>query len=475
MTSYKTILVFLLLVNGFGCFGKPSENRNEKDGIWASMGYGRIFTIEQNKYVLVDITEFSCLPIMEGHIDEFGEALRLKNDTLSLTNGINRYYFTRMDRVPSLCQNGTEAHTRAKAMANDPEHNFEVLWDTFKNHYAYFQLRGVDPKKMYAKYRPRIGPNTTEVELFLVLYEMLESFDDGHIGLYAEDKILKAARKMYQAQNPEQKEEESFESEEVAEIIAQKYIPKGKSLRGDNLRWGMLKQNIGYVQINEMEGMADYGIKNTLTGDKYWKAYSKKSENSANALADEVKGVSKAWEHLLNDLKNAKALIIDLRFNGGGLDEVGLEVLKRFNGEERIVGTKKARNGDGFTPAIEVVQPAVTQPYNKPVYLLIGPESASATEIMILSSLAIPNIKSIGSASEGIFSDVLEKTLPNGWSFELSNEVYLDMDGNNYESIGIPPDIPIDYPRDTDAYFKRLVHDLETGDAAIAKAIELVN
>ncbi|MGD1946337.1 MAG: S41 family peptidase [Croceivirga sp.] len=475
MVSYRTILVFLVAINGFSCFGYQSENGNDKDGIWESLGYGRIITIANGEYVLSDVTKFSCLPIMEGHIAEFGDVLKLKNDTLLLTNGINRYYFTRIVEAPPVCKKGSKAYKAAKAMAQNPEHNFEVLWDTFKNHYAYFELRGIDAENMYAKYRPRISPETSEAELFLILYEMLESFDDGHIGINAEKEVLKAASKMYRAQNPLQNEEESFESGEVAEMIAKKYIPNGKSRRGDNLRWGMLEQNIGYVQINEMEGMADYGIKNSLKGDRYWKAYSKKSKNSENELADEVKGINKVIDSILNDFRNVSALIIDLRCNGGGIDEVGMEILKKLNDEEKIVFTKKARWDGGFTPVVKVVQPAVEKPYKKPVYLLIGPESASATEIMALSSLSIPNIKLVGSSTEGIFSDVLEKTLPNGWSFELSNEVYLDMKGNNYESIGIPPDIPIDYPRDIDAYFKKLVDDLKIGDAAITKVIEIVN
>ncbi len=477
MVFYKAILLFLSLVSGFSCLSREPQNGNDKDGIWESIGYGRIVTIKEGEYIFADVTTFSCLPIMQGHIEEFGDALQLKNDTLSLSNGINCYYFTRRVEAPLVCQKDSKEYNAAKALANNPEHNFEVLWDTFKNHYAYFELRGVDPEKMYAEYRPKVSPKTSKAELFLILYEMLESFDDGHIGINAEKEVLKEARKIYKGQNPEKKDvvEESFESEEVAEMIAEKYIPNGKSLRGDNLRWGILEQNMGYVQINEMEGMADYDIKNTLTGDRYWKAYSKKSENSENELAEEVKGAAKAFNQILNDFEKVKALIIDLRCNGGGIDEVAMEVLKNFNGEEKVVFTKKARWNNQYTPAIEVVQPAVKEPFEKPVYLLIGPESASATEIMVLSSLSIPNIKLIGSSTEGIFSDVLEKTLPNGWSFELSNEVYLDMQGNNYESIGIPPDIPIDYPRDIDAYFKKLVDDLETGDLSIAKVIELVN
>ena len=473
--KYCTIQVALCMALAISsCSDKEAQSI---DGIWESVGYGRVVDIEEGYYVLADVTKFSCFPLMQGYIDEFGAALQLQNDTLSFKEGINRYYFTRLDKTPSICENDSKTYEEAKAKANDPEHNFEVLWDTFKNHYAYFELRGVTPKKMYAEYRPKVTRETSEAELFLILYEMLESFDDGHISLHANRKVKEAAKEIYKAQNPEEEEEDELEypeSYEVAQAVAEKYIPQGKSLRGNNLRWGVMENTIGYVQINEMAGMADYGIESSLSGDEYWEVYSNKSERSRDHVADELDGINKATDQLLKDFKETQALIIDLRFNGGGMDEVGMEVLKRFTGKERVVFTKKARFGDSYSPSISVLQPAVDEPYDRPVYLLMGPESASATEIMILSSLSIPNTTRIGSATEGVFSDVLEKTLPNGWFFGLSNEIYLDRQGNNYEARGIPPDFAIDYPRDTDAYLQKLMNDLEMGDACITKAVELI-
>jgi len=114
-------------------------------------------------------------------------------------------------------------------------------------------------------------------------------------------------------------------------------------------------------------------------------------------------------------------------------------------------------------------------PYKNPVYLLIGPESASATEIMALSSLSMPNITRIGSRTEGVFSDVLDKELPNGWEIDLSSEVYLDMNGINYESVGIPPDVAIEYEKDTQKFLQKVVNYIENeGDAAIEKALLLI-
>ena len=66
--------------------------------------------------------------------------------------------------------------------------------------------------------------------------------------------------------------------------------------------------------------------------------------------------------------------------------------------------------------------------------------------------------------------------MPNGWEFGLSSEVYLDLKGNNYEGIGIAPDVDIGYERDTQKFLQKVVTDLtEEGDTCIQKALELID
>lgn len=102
--------------------------------------------------------------------------------------------------------------------------------------------------------------------------------------------------------------------------------------------------------------------------------------------------------------------------------------------------------------------------------------SASATEICVLASLSLKNITRIGGNTEGITSDMLDKTLPNGWEFSLSNEIYLDNKGKSYEHTGIAPDIVV-YESDTRVeQFQTIKTGLENKkDLAIEKAIELIN
>jgi C-terminal processing protease CtpA/Prc len=83
------------------------------------------------------------------------------------------------------------------------------------------------------------------------------------------------------------------------------------------------------------------------------------------------------------------------------------------------------------------------------------------------------NSTRIGSRTEGVFSDILDKTLPNEWEFGLSSEVYQTLKGINYEGLGIPPDVDMGYPRDTQLFLKKVLLALPTGDRAIMKALEL--
>ena len=131
--------------------------------------------------------------------------------------------------------------------------------------------------------------------------------------------------------------------------------------------------------------------------------------------------------------------------------------------------------GDGFTPTIEVQLDGTEGHYPNPVYLLISTESASATEIMTLCALSMDNVTLIGSNTEGVFSDVLDRILPNEWEIGLSSEVYETLDGVNYEGIGIPADYDVGYSRDGQMFKQRVMDDLENeGDAAIEKALELI-
>jgi len=75
-----------------------------------------------------------------------------------------------------------------------------------------------------------------------------------------------------------------------------------------------------------------------------------------------------------------------------------------------------------------------------------------------------PRVVRIGENTQGVFSDVLDRKLPNGWRFGLPNEIYRDSKGKVFDGAGISPDIPAPVFADEDVAAGR--------DPGMAKALE---
>jgi C-terminal processing protease CtpA/Prc len=56
-----------------------------------------------------------------------------------------------------------------------------------------------------------------------------------------------------------------------------------------------------------------------------------------------------------------------------------------------------------------------------------------------------PHVTRIGLNTQGVFSDVLGRSLPNGWRFRLPNEVYFTVEGKAFDGSGVPPDISVPF------------------------------
>jgi C-terminal processing protease CtpA/Prc len=77
-----------------------------------------------------------------------------------------------------------------------------------------------------------------------------------------------------------------------------------------------------------------------------------------------------------------------------------------------------------------------------------------------------PHVTRIGESTQGVFSDVLARHLPNGWRFGLPNEVYRTPEGTAFDGSGIPPDIPVPVFADEDVAAGR--------DPGMARALQVL-
>jgi carboxyl-terminal processing protease len=166
--------------------------------------------------------------------------------------------------------------------------------------------------------------------------------------------------------------------------------------------------------------------------------FAAEQENGREVLAE-------AMDQILLEFKDANAVIIDVRTNSGGLGTNALLIASRFADQQRLVFSKQTRQGDGYTPLREFrVEPRGERQFTKPVVVLTSRATLSAGEIFVMIMRAFPHVTVVGEATAGAHSDMLEKSLPNGWQFGLSNQVVFAHDGQVYEEVGIPPDVEVE-------------------------------
>jgi C-terminal processing protease CtpA/Prc len=187
--------------------------------------------------------------------------------------------------------------------------------------------------------------------------------------------------------------------------------------------------------------------------------------------AAEVSELDGALDKILTRerVESLRGLIIDLRINGGGSDALALRMASRLSRRPFFAYAKQARNdvrdAIRFTTPQPVWVPATDRPrYTGPVVILAGGSTISAGETFTQALLNRPQRPIlIGQPTQGVFSDTLQRHLPNGWEFWLPNERFLDRRGRTYDGTGIPPDIttPVftdeEFAADRDSAFDRAV------------------
>ena len=141
--------------------------------------------------------------------------------------------------------------------------------------------------------------------------------------------------------------------------------------------------------------------------------------------------------------KNVSGLIVDLRYNPGGLLDVCVNITDEFLDEGIIVYTE-SRNGERY------YEKSTNKYTDIPLIVLINEGSASASEIFAGAikdrerGLLIGN-KTFG---KGVVQRI--KQMSDGSGFKLTTSEYFTPNGTNIHGIGIEPDIVVDLPEDVE-------------------------
>jgi C-terminal processing protease CtpA/Prc len=145
--------------------------------------------------------------------------------------------------------------------------------------------------------------------------------------------------------------------------------------------------------------------------------------------------------------KNCKALIIDVRNNGGGYLDLSEQFASYFFTQKTVTGYMQHKTGNGHTqfskpeaittPAHETIQ------WQLPVAVLSNRMSYSATNAFISKMKIAPNAVIVGDKSGGGGGLPLSSELPNGWMVRFSSSPMFDATMQHTEW-GIDPDVKVD-------------------------------
>ncbi|WP_422860888.1 S41 family peptidase [Flagellimonas sp. S174] len=456
------------------CFSSCSKDKKKEttiEGTWQSLGNSWILDVAKDgSYTEYDVTRVSCLVARNSHIDEFGDRLYLQNDTLKLRRGAIEYRFVRSEFLPEACGQSLDEET-----ARDPIFNYEVFASTIKDNYAFFEMNNVNWDSIYRAHKKQITASPSDITLYKVMEETFEAINDNHGSFEASDSIYEQWEAIEGGNEEETDALPEIGDFQVASAVAKNHLENEMTRESPILQWGEFTEGIGYIQVKAMFLYTDLGMSKDLIKTLGWEAAWQKTFNEigeGNYIEKEREGMERVMKMAMNDLKNMDAIILDLRFNGGGQDLVSLELLSWFNDTPKLIAHESLVYNGGESPQGNIILPANEAAFTKPVYLLTSKQTGSAAEVCAMASMTLPHATRIGMPTMGALSTALEKKLPNGWDFAISNEYYRTPSGQMYENKGIPVDIEIPYPKDRQIFFRGVLDSLIRDKESILQVIK---
>jgi len=183
------------------------------------------------------------------------------------------------------------------------------------------------------------------------------------------------------------------------------------------------------------------------------------------------------YKKIMPEIMQTNALIVDIRKNGGGNSNYGFELIGYLTDQPfyQAVNIKRTytpveRAWGNVPDKLDIThydwKPHQDIVYNKPVALLIGPDTYSAAEDFTVGFKSISRGTIIGQATGGSTGQPLFFQLPLGGMGFVCAKRDLLSDGQEFVGRGIQPDIAVSYSYENFINGK---------DEAIEKALEILN
>jgi serine/threonine protein kinase len=275
---------------------------------------------------------------------------------------------------------------------------FDQVWSAFDRDYAMFGLRPeVDWAKLRDQYRPMALQANSAQELARVFAHLLKPLRDLHVWVKVAGKNVPVfQRPAISNANPS----------------ARRAILGDINDAGPAVQWAVTADKVGYLAISR------------------W------MESDTPSRCDEA----------LEQMRDTRGLIVDVRLNGGGSENLGAKVAGRFLKEPFVYGYNQIRNGPRHTDlgrkSSRTVSPRGPWRYEHPVVLLIGQRCMSSNESFVAMMSGVPGIVIMGDHTRGSSGNPQELHLPMDITVSVPRWIDYLPDGTLLDERGFQPQVP---------------------------------
>ena len=298
--------------------------------------------------------------------------------------------------------------------------SFKELMEILKNEYSYFDRKKIDWKKLERRHRKRIASAKTTQKWVDRVVRMLSVAEDLHMTLEFGGSLRGTFIRNVRP---------NFDLEGVKAAIS------GLQQRNRAVWTGRTEGDFGYVLIA---------------------GWDRKLEQELGEL-----------QSVLEAFRGTQGLIIDVRPNSGGDENLARAVASWFIEGEKVYAKNAYRNahsktGFGRTYSRTIKGNDAPRTYEKPVCVLMGRANMSSCEAFLLMMKQGRDVTLLGSRSYGSSGNPKPFELENGVIVNVPSWKAMRPDGTPFEGEGLLPDIKIKVSPDR----------LKTSDPIIERALK---
>jgi hypothetical protein len=290
-----------------------------------------------------------------------------------------------------------------------PKGLFEQVWSDFDRNYAFFEYGRIDWNAYHAIYEDSIAVAQSDVRAAQIIGAMLGKLNDYHADLTTPYGTFGPPPIPYPHHFSPSVVRQNYTTEAIRTTASQK------------IAYAHMPNGIGYIHVT------------TWVGEGW---------------GDEI-------DVALTALSDVRAMIVDIRDNNGGNEDIARDVAGRFYDRSRTYRVTRFRDGAGhndFTSSVSTeLAPRGSRKFTGPVVLITNRFDGSSAEDFTLMMRALPQVTQLGDTTLGLGSNPLQRKLPNGWTYRIPRSMQSTPDGFVYQWKGLPPAVAVVWPADATA------------------------